>query len=394
MDKTSSFFYIYIKLITYFIFLYSGLIKWIPFPIDFTLLFGFFTIVFILNDLKNDSFKLNDYSIGYLYVAFYTFSILYMLTYLYSDSTVYASIKFKGVLLSTIAFTFPITSIRAQYFKYITPILSFLAVLMVIFLSFLLYNDLFLLFVLPEDKQLKLFDAVIPTYLDVGSFISVAFILLLNHKSKFSILLKIVIFYFLIILGGRGPLLALILIVMVNFYLNTNTLSKYVKYIFLFLFAVLLYIYFDLTFIDFDRLNIFQNYGSDTATAERVEYIGKCISSFFENPIFGRGIGSTGIIISGSDIVLYPHNLFIEILAEFGLIGFILFTTVFFFFLYVLFIKKVPLTQLSFILIVFYLFFQDMKSGAFEAWRISCGWLAIATVILNYNSNQSELKIA
>lgn len=394
MDKNLSSSYIYIKLITYFIFLYSGLIKWIPFPIDFTLLFGFFTVVFILNDIKNDRFILYDYSIGYLYIAFYSFSILYMLTYLYSESTIYAVIKFKGVLLNSIAFTFPITSIKIQYSKYITKIITVLALLMIVFLSFLLFNDLFILFIMPEDQQLKLFNAVIPSYLDVGSFISIAFVLLLNYKSKLHLLLKLIIFNYLIILGGRGPLLALILIVMINFFINGNRLSVYFKYFFLFVFVVVFYIYLDLSFIDMERLNIFQNYGSDTATNERVIYVGRCIAAFFENPIFGHGIGSSGIIISGEDVVLYPHNLFVEILAEFGLIGFLLYSTIFFLFIRIALIKKVPLEYISFILIVFYLFFQDMKSGAFEAWRISCGWLAIATVILNYNSNKSELKIA
>ena len=38
----------------------------------------------------------------------------------------------------------------------------------------------------------------------------------------------------------------------------------------------------------------------------------------------GAGYGSYGLLFLGEDIVAYPHNLFMEILFEMGLIGFIL----------------------------------------------------------------------
>ncbi len=386
MDKAPSSSYIYIKLFIYFIFLFSGLIKWIPFPVDFTLFCGFFLVLFIINDFKKERFKLYNINIGYLYVVFYTFSILYMLTYFYSESTVYAFIKVRGFILNILAFTFPITSIKVQYYKQIIKVFSFLTLLVIGFFCFLLYNDLFDLVKMSDEDQLKFFFANLPSYLSYGSLLGVSYMLLINNKSIFSLLFKIVIFYFLIILGGRGPLLALILISMINFFINRNNLTTYFKYVFFFFFLVILYIYLDLTFIDFDRLNIFQNYSSDTATTERVYFIGRCIAGFFENPMLGHGIGSTGILISGDDIILYPHNLFIEVLSEFGLIGFILFLTIFVLFFIIIITKKVPIEYIPFLLVVAYLFLQDMKSGAFEAWRITCGWLSIATVILNFNS--------
>lgn len=383
-------FYINIKLLTYFVFLYSGLIKWIPFPVDFTLFFGFFTLLFLLNDIRKEKFKLYSITIGYLYLVFFIFSLFYMLTYFYSLSTVYAAIKVRGVFLNMLAFTFPITSIRCDYSKNITTIITTLSLLMIGFLSFLLINDLFILFILPDEQQIKLFNVAIPTYLDVGAFISISFILLLNINSIYATLIKIVVFYFLIILGGRGPLLTLIFIVMISFLIKKQDLSKYFIYLFILVFLVLLYFYFDLSFIDFDRLNIFKNYGSDESVNDRIIFIGKCIGGFIDKPIFGNGIGATGMLISGQDIVLYPHNLFVEILAEFGMVGFVLFASIFIFFIQTIVHKKIPRVYIPFILIVFYLFMQDMKSGAFEAWRISCGWLAIATVFLNQSEIASE----
>jgi O-antigen ligase len=390
--KASSPSYIYIKLITYFIFLYSGLIKWIPFPIDFTLLFGLLTLIFIIYDIYTGEIRLYNINVGYLYLLFYIFSISYMLTYFYSESKVYSLIKVRGFLLNIIAFTFPITSIKIQDSNKIIRVLTVFALLVLLFLSFLLYNDLFNLVKMSDEDQLNLFFTTLPTYLDFGAFIAISFILLINNNSIFSIIFKLIIFYFLIILGGRGPLLTLIFIVFINFLFNNRKLVTvgYFKYLLFLVVGVALYIYFDLTFIDFERLNVFKNYGDDESVSGRFVFVQRCLEGFMDKPILGNGIGSTGVLISGQDIVLYPHNLFVEVLSEFGLIGFFLYLSIFLFFLWIVIIKKVSAEYLPFLFIVLYLFSQDMKSGAFEAWRISCGWLSIATILINYNFNITE----
>ncbi len=387
LDSNSTSFYSYLKLVTYFLFIYSGLIKWIPFPIDFTLLFGLFTLFFIIYDVYNEKIRLYSINVGYLYLLFYTFCVLYMLTYFYSDSKVYALIKVKGFLLNAIAFTFPITSIKIQDLKKITYVLTIFALIVLGFLGFLLYNDLFDLVKMSDENQLNLFFAILPTYLDFGAFIAVAFILILNKNSILPVIFKVVILYFMVLLGGRGPLLTLLFIIILNYLINNKKIIifSYIKYSLLIFLAIGLYISFDLTFIDFERFNVFKNYGSDESVIARFDFIQKCLVGFIEKPIFGNGIGTTGLLISGQDIVLYPHNLFVEVLSEFGLIGFLLYLSVFLFFLWMIILKKVSYDYVPFLFIVFYLFIQDMKSGAFEAWRISCGWLSIATVLLNFN---------
>lgn len=390
MDKTST--YSYIKIVTYFLFLYSGLIKWIPFPLDFTLVFGLLTSSFILYDFYIGKYKLFNINVGYLYLLFYSFSLLYILTYFYSESKVYSLIKVRGFVLNIIAFTFPISSLRAKDYKIIIPIVTSFSLLVLLFLSFLLYNDLFNLVKMSDEDQLNLFFTTLPTYLDFGAFIAVSFILLINNNSILSILYKLIIFYFLVILGGRGPLLTLIFILLLNFLLKNKKfmVTGYIKYAFIILFASFLYSYFEFTFIDFERLNVFKNFGSDDSVSGRFIYIQRCLGGFIDHPFFGNGIGSTGLLISGQDIVLYPHNLFVEVLSEFGLIGFLFYLFIFLFFMWMVIIKKTAIEYLPFLFIVMYLFIQDMKSGAFEAWRISCGWLSIATVFLNYNFENTK----
>lgn len=382
MDKISSFSntYSYIKLFTYFIFLYSGLIKWIPFPIDYTLFTGLILLFFMFIDFKHLKFKVAK-SVEIIYILFYLFSILYISTIVYSISSNYAEIKARGFVLNILAFTFPIISIRLEHYKKIILVMSVLSVIMLSFLAFLYYNDLFIMFIMPDDEQISLFGVVLPTYLDIGTFIAVAFLLNLHVKSKISLLLKLLIFYFLILLEGRGPLLALILVVIIDFWLKRRKLSSYFKYLIILIFVILLYLYLDLDFIDFERLNIFESSKFDVASKERYQYIDKCLEGFYNSPMFGNGIGSSGLLISNNDIVLYPHNSFVEVLAEFGIIGFTMYLLIFIFYLKFILFKKIPTEYISFILIVFYLLFQDMKSGAFEGWRITCGWLSIAIII-------------
>ena len=133
MDKVSSSYYVSIKIAAYFLFLFSGLVKWIPFPVDFTLFSGLLLLVFIANDAYKKSFKLYNLTIGYLYVTFYVFVLVYMLSFFYTDSKIYALIKVKGFVLNTIAFTFPITSIKVEDFNKIVQVVTILTLLMIVF---------------------------------------------------------------------------------------------------------------------------------------------------------------------------------------------------------------------------------------------------------------------
>lgn len=387
MDKVSSSYYVSIKIAAYFLFLFSGLVKWIPFPVDFTLFSGLLLLVFIANDAYKKSFKLYNLTIGYLYVTFYVFVLVYMLSFFYTDSKIYALIKVKGFVLNTIAFTFPITSIKVEDFNKIVQVVTILTLLMIVFFCYLLYVDLFDLILTNEDDQLKFFFTSLPSYLSYGALLCISFILLLNNNSFIAVVYKLIIFYFLIILTGRGPLLTLILILIFNYLLRNKNFNfiKYLKYLFVFVLVAAVYVYFEFEFFDFERFNVFSNYKSDESVSSRFIYIQKCLDGFLDSPIFGNGIGSTGLLISGNDTVLYPHNLFVEVLSECGLIGFILYLSIFVFSIVIIYAKKIPFEYFPILLVVLFIFIQDMKSGAFEAWRISCGLLSIATIFLNYN---------
>lgn len=65
------------------------------------------------------------------------------------------------------------------------------------------------------------------------------------------------------------------------------------------------------------------NFGNSFAT--RIEYWNSALELWRLNPILGAGSGGFAVYITGNDIHLWPHNIFLEILAEFGIIGALLF---------------------------------------------------------------------
>ena len=60
--------------------------------------------------------------------------------------------------------------------------------------------------------------------------------------------------------------------------------------------------------------------------ANRFAYFAAAISQWLENPIFGGGVNSFTIYFYGREISgAIPHNLFLELLSQYGLVGFALF---------------------------------------------------------------------
>jgi O-antigen ligase len=64
----------------------------------------------------------------------------------------------------------------------------------------------------------------------------------------------------------------------------------------------------------------------DNSAAQRLVLMGQAIDFWGSAPLIGNGVGSFPILAhSPRDFRLHPHNIFLEILSEFGLIGLILF---------------------------------------------------------------------
>ncbi len=69
-------------------------------------------------------------------------------------------------------------------------------------------------------------------------------------------------------------------------------------------------------------LRLFLPNQTETSLLARIEHYQFSFEQWLQSPLFGHGIGSYGVLRTGEDIILYPHNIILEILIELGLIGF------------------------------------------------------------------------
>ena len=104
----------------------------------------------------------------------------------------------------------------------------------------------------------------------------------------------------------------------------------------------------------------------------------KSFKSFF----FGYGIGSYGKLYNNSDEKLYPHNFFLEVMFEMGVVGVILSL---FFFSYIIYILYSNHSNLIIYFMLTYIALNAMKSGPIINQRIFFSIIAISLIINKKN---------
>ena len=157
-------------------------------------------------------------------------------------------------------------------------------------------------------------------------------------KRKHFLFLKMCIYFvsflLIVITGSRGPLVA--------FFLGTSAIAffrskKIFVLLLVFLIAFLIFLgpIIDLLFRYFPNfstgvirgLSFFyfgrdRNFPISDQMSSRYPYYEKALSLFFEKPFFGSGVGGFSYF---SEVGIYPHNIFLELLTEYGVIGISLF---------------------------------------------------------------------
>ena len=163
---------------------------------------------------------------------------------------------------------------------------------------------------------------------------------LLSSNNKFiSVISKILILLSVIgmfIIGGRGYVVALFAIFLI-YYINilksfTFTLSFILKSIILIIIVVALMAFYfaEITqglnaSITWQRFMMLTEEGDESL---RIFLFSNAITLFFSDVktiIFGAGINSFPVYIGVNDIQMFPHNILLELLAEYGIVGTILF---------------------------------------------------------------------
>ena len=94
-----------------------------------------------------------------------------------------------------------------------------------------------------------------------------------------------------------------------------------------------------------DRVSTLTDFQSDQSASDRLSYYKLSLEYFKENPILGMGLGNWKIesipyVIDRSNVYIFPyhaHNDFLEVLSELGIIGIILYGSIFIIIIFYLF---------------------------------------------------------
>lgn len=185
-------------------------------------------------------------------------------------------------------------------------------------------------------------------YITLSSTLSIVFIISFirlisdNNGSRlrsiFDIFIILIICILMLSSGARGPLLALILTLALYMGLvffrtqswkGGNRTGLRILFILFGLQALVtvlpLWVEIDAftTFQRFQTILYQRNGGSSVST--RLTLVQAAYDIWTAHPVAGAGAGSFGILAEFGDVRAYPHNIFLEFMSEFGLVGLILF---------------------------------------------------------------------
>ena len=168
------------------------------------------------------------------------------------------------------------------------------------------------------------------------AIIIIAFLKNLRFKYLYVLLCTIII----LLSGSKGPILALLFVLFISNLITTKL--KIFILIFILVLSVYLYNTYDFVKLFFDdRLLTFNpnsEYLFDRIEGDRLDIYFVSIPNFFNNffnnffsSIFGYGLNNTVYLYKSNFLSYrwYPHNIMLEILFEYGILGFSLFVYLF-----------------------------------------------------------------
>ncbi len=381
--------------ITFVLFVFSGMLKWIPFwPIDPTLVFGGFCVLIMIKTILTKHLIISRH-LHFPILLIIIFFVWYLVSATYSVSDNFWQHKALILLLSILAFFFPIICFRSQeYFTHFKlPVLSMSYIAAAIVFFFYLTDNLNFLLLQGGDKDLY----KMPDYLGLGALISMGILLSLDKFNYFKIIFCMLLLVpALLVIGARGPTVFVFLCILAGSVfvwifqpagISSNSSRKLIEnkkietqnqkgnksHLFSILtiiitFMVLLFYWEGSELLVKRSTKVFQDH---TALEDAFRYDEFMIAwdVITDNPIIGVGIGGYGFAGYGMDQDIYPHNILLEAMAETGLFGMAFFVAA------LIMLFMIPLKYLRdrtlaiYYLLMVFLFFNYMKSGGFISAR-------------------------
>ena len=236
------------------------------------------------------------------------------------------------------------------------------------------------------------------SYIGLSIYISFGIIFILYYLicTKSKIISKTFYFFLLtlfiiglILCPSRGILYSFALVLVIVFL--KILMDKNINFKKIFLVCFLIISMLTVGFLAFKKANIegfgvrriIPNMVSDQSSIQiRVQYYRDAIENFIQKPLIGVGVGMFSYEHGSKGA--YPHNIFLEIAAEYGLIGIIIFWPflIYLFYLALKLIKNIPLGNLFLIIPFWFLiiFSDAMVSGSIANNRNI--WLFAAIILI------------
>jgi len=327
--------------------------------IDFTVVIAGILLMFILaeNLINHIDLKLDNRAFfGFLLLI--SFSFLLLSTLLYTQSEQYVYVKLLSFILCVYIYLIPQLFRRFNVELFINCFINVSLFLVTIYL--LLY---------PMVSKLPDIEVIRENYLVVGYLCGINILLLFMKKN--SKLLSIAYFILILVLtGARGPIIFTILMSVligfkvkdIFFILSAKSLIAIAISVFVFV-GLISQIPFmqEMLTGSLNRLLLLFSDDPGLSVNVRKEHIIASWEFITNNPLLGYGLGSYGIITTGNDIRAYPHNIFLEIWFEIGLMGLLFFTS---FVLYHLVLTYRKVGFIPFCILV-YILLNSLKSSTF-----------------------------
>ena len=364
---------------------YSGYIKWmiIDLFIDPFILFCILLFVFMLFDRFRNILNKKSLFIASMLFLFFFWAFI---STIWGESQVYYLEKIQKSIVLLFCFFSPFFILRTQKrlidFIYLFHLFTFLTSL-IILLIYIIYGDISI--ILNGGSAAE--ESGLPDYLALGILIASGFILALEKKGKLWFAYKTILIIAILLLSPRGPLIALILFVLFNYFKNFKFKLKWYVPIYAFIIGMIIF-YFgtavsERLFLRFDGFSDSTS-SSYSSVITRLDLFSSAFEYFSDSPLFGIGYGSFGMKFSGIEDRIEPHNILLEIASQTGIIGISLFFIFsFYVFYYVLKKNRAGVITGPLVYLTLYLIVQSLSTTYLIDSKTLFLWLSILICYLS-----------
>ena len=309
-------------------FAYSGMLKWVPLPIDVTALTAMLLIAVTLQEIAGTR---RQYISGSLVCAglMLGFLGLYVATAVYSISGSYWLDRSLAVALDAIAFVGAFIIIRDR-----AAVVSFLQ--LVQWTGCIVAAMVLALAVTGELERVssgaERAESLFPDYLRLGLLVGGSLVVSVLRPGTSRVLSAVCCGSSLLCLGGRGPALAAVLTVAVALIAAPQLRALLSPWraaggaIAMIVVALIWATGAGATSTSqppllIQRLSAATDSGEELERSSRVEIFATALKVWGDRPWLGTGIGGYGLAAYNTDREANPHNVVLEVAAETGIIG-------------------------------------------------------------------------